>query len=422
MFSQLLSILLVLIVIILAPGREDLEIFTAIWPESPFQAFFWAMVGYGLLLGLFFLQSSLRLRSQRSFILVTGELLLFFLVYYFALGANRLWLYLPYFSTTVDALFTLSLYFFGITFTYALRKGFPAALKECRLLLPFPIPFLLLVCLLDFLSLFPTLFHPFLWTALTLLLMALLIVFIPAFLQKIWQCEDLEEGPLKHRLDALCTRARFQHGGFKIWTVMDQALTAAIVGVVPRFRYIMFTPRLLQEFPDTGLEAILAHEIGHNYRKHLWLYPLIFLGMGVLLETYTQLITPLFLPALSNKEAAALVIPLLFFVPYVLIILFYFRIIFGYFSRLFERQADLHVFALNIPAEQLVDALDRIGIATGYTHDQPNWHHYSIRERMRFLTAANEDPGLILAHHRRVKIALLVYFLMLILLIYWGVQ
>ena len=54
---------------------------------------------------------------------------------------------------------------------------------------------------------------------------------------------------------------------------------AAIVGVVPRLRYVMFTKRIQKELSGDSIEAVLAHEIGHNYHRHLLVYPFILFGM-----------------------------------------------------------------------------------------------------------------------------------------------
>lgn len=96
----------------------------------------------------------------------------------------------------------------------------------------------------------------------------------------------------------------------------------------------------------------------------------------------------------------------------------YYRIVYGLFSRLFERQADLHVFALGVPPEAMIEALDNVGIGTGFTHLVPNWHHYRIKERIDFLKQAMLDPSLVAKHHRKVWIALGIYLGLLLLLIY----
>ena len=98
------------------------------------------------------------------------------------------------------------------------------------------------------------------------------------------------------------------------------------------------------------------------------------------------------------------------FIPYAIIIAVYFRFVFGYFSRLFKRQADLYGVQLGIPIEHMIRALDDVAIATGYTHSVPNWHHHSLQERIDFLQAVIQDPTLVEKHNRRVRLSLAIYF------------
>ena len=88
-----------------------------------------------------------------------------------------------------------------------------------------------------------------------------------------------------------------------------------------------------------------------------------------------------------------LIYPLSILIPYGLVMGLYFRYVFGYFSRLFERQADLFVYPLDIPPQYMIEALDEVGIATGNTHHLANWHHYGIQQRIDFLKKTIENPA-----------------------------
>src|SRR5262249_21461837 len=108
--------------------------------------------------------------------------------------------------------------------------------------------------------------------------------------------------------------------------------------------------------------------------------------------------------------------PLAIFLPYLVIAGLYFRYIFGYFSRLFERQADMHVFALQIAPEHLTHALDHIGVVAGNIHHVANWHHYGIQERIDQLNKGAKNPAKeVAAHDRRIFSSLAVYFIVLAL-------
>jgi STE24 endopeptidase len=106
--------------------------------------------------------------------------------------------------------------------------------------------------------------------------------------------------------------------------------------------------------------------------------------------------------------------PILLFVPFVAASALYFRFVFGYFSRLFERQADLYLYELDIPPAHMIEALDEIAHAAGGIHNIPNWHHGSIQDRIDFLNNTTRKPQLISAHHRKVRRSLAIYIILLI--------
>ncbi|MCB1148903.1 MAG: M48 family metalloprotease, partial [Chlamydiia bacterium] len=184
------------------------------------------------------------------------------------------------------------------------------ALLSVRFILPFTIPYLALTVTADY-------FPPYLSLA---ALAATLLIF-PWFLKLFWGFEPLENPYLKERLEAFCRRAKFRHRGLYTWKVQNHTITAAIVGALPSLRYVLFSRALIDAFTPEEIEAILAHEIGHAKYYHLWLYPLLVLGILVI---GLLLIDLPFWPA---------------FLLYLLLTTLYFRFVFGYFSRLFERQA-----------------------------------------------------------------------------------
>ncbi len=297
-------------------------------------------------------------------------------------------------------------------------SSFSHAGMQLRMIIPFAMPFLLITLVFDLLRSVPNEhFQHWLnegaggWAAIGILFIVALLtmIFMPAIIQSIWLCKPLPESELKTRLENLCERAHFKHGGILTWTIMNDSLTAAIVGIVPRYRYVMFTNRLLRSVSPNALEAILAHEIGHSYRKHLWIYPLIIFGMFLSTAMYSYLIGD----AISHYFAVQNYLEpswtwemwdtLAVFASYAIIVLVYFRIVFGYFSRLFERQADLHVFHLGIDPDWMIEALNDIAVQSGNIHLLPSWHHYSIQERIDFIRKAKADPSIVDKHTRWVK-------------------
>jgi len=449
LISNLLFLIMALLLISLAPEGNG-----NYWIASPLAAFLVGLLLYvGVLGGIYFqnraFRGLLRHRKGRMLALANIELLGFLAIYHFVLASHRYFLELPFIldSQGLIAMFSLILYLTGVAvFHYSAypvepmssKLEYPSpcnyALTQLRMLFPFAIPFLVFTFLLDLLKLYPdkniqdvlvnnqdNMTGMVILFIVSLVFMGLMMVLLPPLIQKIWKCEPLEKGELRDRLESLCQRANFKHAGLKTWTVMNQTLTAAIIGVFAPFRYVMFTRRLTREVSPEATEAILAHEIGHSYRRHLLIYPFIVLGMMVVAGLFSGLFSDAITEylALQNLYSPSVLWDILYpfavFVPYALIIVVYFRLVFGFYSRLFERQADLHVFHLNIPSEHMVEALDCVAVASGNVHDVPSWHHYSIQERIDFLEAAKENPSIIEQHHLRVRNNLYRYFIFLLL-------
>lgn len=254
------------------------------------------------------------------------------------------------------------------------------------------------------------------FTFLNLAFIVLTIILLPPLAVLVWQCPKLQDSALKSELDEVCKQAGFKHAGFRIWKIMNNSMTAAIIGVIGKLRYILFTQKLLDKIPNRCIAAILAHEIGHSYHKHLFFYPFILMGMVVMASLAPLLIyIPLFEFTDLDHDSFPL-ISLFSFVLFGLTMAIYFRFVFGYFSRIFERQADLHIFKLNIPACDMVDALDQLAVSAGNIHMEPNWHHYSIQQRIDCIKQADQDRSLIQKHARRVRLSLGVYFAFLLVL------
>lgn len=239
--------------------------------------------------------------------------------------------------------------------------------SKIRIILPFFIPFLLISLFLDL---------GFSTVQMGIALGAM-IVFFPFLLVHCWDCEPLTNTSLEE----IAKKAKFSHAGFKVWNT--PGVTAAIIGLTPLFRYVLLTKPLISRLSPEALEAVVAHEIGHSKNHHLIWSPIILSGSLV----------PLFFVDSPS-------IP--FYIFYALFILLYFRFIFGFYSRLFEREADLFGLKIGIPLPAMQDALDQVGVASGLTHRIPSWHHFSLYERIEFLKEAEKDPALEKEHSRRV--------------------
>ncbi|MFW2365156.1 MAG: tetratricopeptide repeat protein, partial [Desulforhopalus sp.] len=104
-------------------------------------------------------------------------------------------------------------------------------------------------------------------------------------------------------------------------------------------------------------------------------------------------------------------------IPLLLFMLFYFRFIFGYFIRNFERQADLFSLASIGNGDALVSAFEKIAAMSGNIRDQRNWHHFGIGERIDCLVEAEQQPRRIEDHNRKVRYSLFAYIVVIALAI-----
>ncbi len=77
-----------------------------------------------------------------------------------------------------------------------------------------------------------------------------------------------------------------------LWPVFEgQMLTAGVMGLIKRFRYLLITPSLLQLLTPEELKGVVAHEIGHIRKNHMFFYLLFFGGYALLALLFYQLLT-----------------------------------------------------------------------------------------------------------------------------------
>lgn len=408
MLTNLLFFLLTLLLIGLAPELVRNEV-----PQN-LNTIFYGLIAYALLLCLIVLQNRLLPKKLKKHLktLVPIELLTFLCFYFFSFHIDQVInRYFPsYFLTTF---LPLLLYFGGLLLFFATnqsKSSFVHAFRQIKQVIPFALPIFFFAFFTDIIdSLNPALLETPWFLTTTLVFFLLLVgLFIPPLICYLWECKPLHKS-YQERLDLLCKKAAFSHAGFKTWHGLAATPTAAILGLFPAFRYILFTPALLNTLSPEALEAVLAHEIGHNKHKHLLWFPLILLGMILFTTLLMQLLF-----TFHNFQN-----PFLLFFLYAVFTALYFRFIFGYFSRLFERQADLHGMRLGIPLKAMQQALNTIGIITGNSHRLPSWHHFSLQERIAFLQEVEEKPILARWHHQKVRFAngLLLFFVTFCLLL-----
>jgi len=277
---------------------------------------------------------------------------------------------------------------------------------KVRLILPFLVLYLILAILGDLLGAIPSnefqelLKKPIGELISSVFYLILILVFMPPMVRIMWGCVPFPKGPLRNLIEDFLKRTNVSCKEILIWPMNEgRFCTAAVLGLVPGFRYILFTPCLVKHLLPQEIEAVLSHEVAHLRHRHLLWY-IFFLGTFTVIvyrlldPIGTWLISRrLFLEILTQLQHwPNALISFLAILPVGILLVLYFRFIMGYFMRNFERQADLSVFETQGHPWNLINALEKVAILAGDIRNQPNWHHFSIAERVNFLDEVARRP------------------------------
>lgn len=251
--------------------------------------------------------------------------------------------------------------------------------------------------------------------------LVVLMIFLPAFIQRWWGCRPMEGTGPSGDLDAFLREKGFRYRRILTWPIFEgRLMTAAIMGIVPRYRYILVTDSLLEILDKEEVEAVLAHEMGHARYHHMIFYILFFVGFVVLsfgmfdYLPYVLYLIPFFRDLVTAPDPpSAGLVSLALSIPVILSLFVYFRYIMGFFMRNFERQADLYSASVMGSPLPTIRSLEKIALMSGKIRDLPSWHHFSIRQRVDVLWRTLKDPGLIRRHHRFVARTVLAYCVLL---------
>jgi len=239
----------------------------------------------------------------------------------------------------------------------------------------------------------------------------------PAVIQKFWRCKPLETGYYRKRIENLCRKAGLEYTEILYWPIFGgRMITAGVMGLVKKFRYILVTRDLLRFLEPEEVDAVIAHEIGHIKKKHLIFYLVFFVGyMLISFATFDLLVyfiiftEPIYSFINHTSLDQTAVTSSIFSFTIIIFFLIYFRFIFGYFMRNFERQADTYVYALFDNALPLISCFEKIAATSGEPYDKPNWHHFSIKKRIDFLRKCETDRTWITRHDNKIKKSIAAY-------------
>lgn len=210
---------------------------------------------------------------------------------------------------------------------------------------------------------------------------ALLILGLaPWLFEKILKSTPLPSGSMRDRLLALCQKSGLQDVQPKIWhTDRRPVANAMMTGLLPYQRRVFMTDVLLDSLTEDEQDAVLAHELAHARRLHLWIY-LFFCGAVILWAWLADLwITELF-----SEDVVPWITPCLF------LILFFFG--FRNLSHHMEHEADLYSESLSEKPGSIIQALLRLRRHNPQSLEKSGWRHPSTLQRIRILHAHRGDP------------------------------
>ncbi|MBN2060138.1 MAG: M48 family metalloprotease [Deltaproteobacteria bacterium] len=247
--------------------------------------------------------------------------------------------------------------------------------------------------------------------------LGLMVVFMPPFIQYWWGCEHFGKSEKLDELRKFLRDMRFRYRGLMRWPAFEgRMMTAGVMGVVPRFRYILVTDSLMELLSVEELKAVLAHEVGHIKYRHLLFYIFFFIGYMILalglfdIPFYLIAAHPSF-PGLAGTGTckSPSLLYLFLSMPMLVLMIIYFRFIMGFFMRNFERQADLYSAEVMGRPWPIISSLEKIGLLSGRSREIPSWHHFSIKQRVDCLWRVSKDPGLIKRHNRFVISSFMIF-------------
>ncbi|HYW79265.1 MAG TPA: M48 family metallopeptidase, partial [Thermoguttaceae bacterium] len=240
--------------------------------------------------------------------------------------------------------------------------------------------------------------------------LGLLFLLFPSLLRHVWHTRPLEPGPVRNRLEKLAGRCGVRAREILVWQTDGMMVNAAVSGMVWPLRYVFLTDGLLTRLGEEEIEAVFSHEIGHVRHHHLLLRlaamaaPLsVWLLLGQAYPTATGQWFDLTQGELLGKHLPLWLGILAGVSTYVLVL-------FGYYSRQLEHQADLfgcRSVAAESPerrTEVFAGTLEKLAICGGISRNTRSWQHASIARRVDFLGNLSREPKRELHFQRRVRV------------------
>ena len=245
----------------------------------------------------------------------------------------------------------------------------------------------------------------------------------------------LPAGPLRDSMEAIIEDAGVRVRNVMLWPTGHSMLNGAVIGFIPRLRYVLLTDGLIETLSHGELRAVMAHEVGHLKFRHLPWTLAVLLGLIGLVAQLFDWAVPFVYDLLVNmgftSETAASSIQSVGTVA-VFVIAF---VVYGWVSRRFERQADSSAACQlshsepdsdsRTPSESVTPqgaglmcgALESVAVLNGLDPGRNTWRHGSIRWRQQYLLRLIGQPVRGLKIDAQIRVIKLVSALALAILV-----
>jgi len=230
----------------------------------------------------------------------------------------------------------------------------------------------------------------------------------PLLLRFIWKTRTLPAGPLRERLEGFCQRIRLNYREILLWDTYSAVANAAVMGLLKPVRYVLLSDALIENMSDDQIEAVFGHEAGHVRHHHILFLVLFMMGGIFLMMLLSELLVYGLEGIIGGAETWNPVYMWLLY-GWSLMWMVVWVLVFGWVSRRFERQADVHAAQtvgqgkdhdgdnnnrLSARGAWIMEtALIRIALLNGMSIDARSWRHSSIASRAAFLRQLAEQDG-----------------------------
>ena len=170
---------------------------------------------------------------------------------------------------------------------------------------------------------------------------AIIILLAPLLLRRIWLTRPLPAGPLRTRLEQFCHRLHLRYRNILLWDTHGVMANAAVMGLIPPVRYVLLSDSLLEGMPDQQIEAVFGHEAGHVKHHHIAYLVMFVLGSGSLVLLFMKIGLRSF-DMLSDSGSRFSHLGHWLVYPWSAALIIGWFALFGWVSRRFEQQADVH--------------------------------------------------------------------------------